>query len=58
MDFEDKSGQPPSARDVDEAIATVGRFIVRAIGTLPPELAIQLPNIHRCLRYLREIAPR
>lgn len=57
IEFDDKTGQPPSARDIDEAIAIVQKHIT-AIAALPPALAVQLPNIYRCLRYLREIAPR
>lgn len=57
-DFVDISGQPPSDRDIHEAEQAVRTAIVKYIGKVPPELAIQLTNIMRCLQYLKEIKPR
>jgi hypothetical protein len=50
MSFEDKTGQPVSDQDIDEAIAVVTRAMVLSVLKLPPELAVQMPNIHRCLK--------
>jgi hypothetical protein len=57
MNFEDKTGTPPSQRDIDEAIQVVKKMIITSVMKLPPELAINLPNILRCLQRLREIEP-
>lgn len=57
-EFVDKSGQPPSDQDIDEAIQAVRASFVKHIAKIPPELAVQLPNISRCLAYLKEIKPR
>lgn len=55
--MEDLTGTPPSRRDVEEAIAVIQKVFVTQLHTLPIELAIQVPNIHRCLKRLAEIEP-
>jgi hypothetical protein len=44
----DKTGGMPTGDDAEEALTVVARYIL-SITTLPPELAVQMPNIHRCL---------
>ena len=57
IEQEDVTGRLPSVRDVEEAKnAVVGAF--RSIGSLPPELAVQLPNILRCLEIAEFILTR
>ena len=51
----DLSGTPPSANDIDQAIAEVGGAMVRYLSKVPPELAVQLTNILRCLKRLKEL---
>lgn len=48
----DKSGQPPSKEDIVEAKKVVVKYLIVGITLLPPELAVQLPNILRCLSEL------
>ncbi len=55
LDLEDISNRPPSLVDVREARAAAGKMIVLAMMKLPPELAIQVPNIHRCLGMLEDL---
>ena len=57
MSFIDMTGTPPSERDVDEATKVVKKMIITQMMNLPPELAINLPNILRCLQRLKEIEP-
>lgn len=52
MESIDKTGQPPTDQDLDEAIDEIKRQIVKMDMSLPPKLLIQLPNIHRCLKDL------
>ena len=47
--FEDLTGTPPSMEDVQEARAVVQRAVIEYILKIPVELAVQLPNIDRCL---------
>lgn len=54
----DKSGSPPSLADVKEAQAVMRKALVVWIGKLPPEMAVNVANIYRCLQYLEEIMPR
>jgi hypothetical protein len=44
------TGQPPSARDTQDAIEVVAKLVTLWIAKVPPELAVQGPNILRCLR--------
>lgn len=53
----DLTGEPPSDTDIHDARSAVARLIVKHIHEIPPELAVQLPNIHRCLTYLQRIKP-
>lgn len=53
----DLTGEPPSDTDIHAARSVVARSIVKYIHEIPPELAVQLPNIHRCLTYLQRIKP-
>ena len=50
--MEDLTGQPVSKKDVLEARVVIQKFLVTGLTALPPELAVQLPNILRCLREL------
>jgi hypothetical protein len=50
VESNDLTGKDPSAKDVREAEAVVIKFILQ-ITKLPPELAVQMPNILRCLRH-------
>lgn len=52
---EDVSDRPPSMADIHEARAAVAKMIVTCMAKIPPELAVQLPNIHRCLGVLEDI---
>lgn len=53
--FEDVTGSPVSARDIDDAIAAI-TMVLRPehLTKLPPQLVVNAPNILRCLRELRE----
>jgi hypothetical protein len=55
--MEDRTGKPVRKEEVDEALAVVRKFIVSGLTTFPPEFAVQLPNIMRCLQELRSIKP-
>jgi hypothetical protein len=48
----DKSGTPPSMADVEKARAVVKRALTVHLPRLPSELAVELPNIYRCLGQL------
>jgi hypothetical protein len=53
MMTDDLTGKPVTASDVDEAIAVVTKMAKTHLTQLPPELAVQLMNIRRCLLELR-----
>ena len=53
MEITDVTGKPVSRRDVEEAEQVVRKFMVNGIMKLPPELAVQIPNILRCLSELK-----
>ena len=55
ISFEDKSGHPSAMRDYDEAIEVVKKHLVTGIMNLPSDLAVQLPNILRCLEQGRDM---
>ena len=55
MENNDLTGTPPSARDLQEAQAVVRKAIVTMMAKIPPELAIQLPNILRCLMEVEQL---
>jgi len=49
----DKTGESPSDEDLEEALDTVAKFIVKGPTTgIAPELYVGLANIHRCLKDL------
>ncbi len=56
IEIEDKTGHLVSVEDIDAAIMAVDRGIV-SIGKLMlvPELAVNMPNIRRCLQELKGI---
>ena len=45
----DTSGQPSSLRDIEEAVHASGILIIN-IMKVPPEAAVLLGTIHRCLK--------
>ena len=45
----DKTGDPVNAKDVEDARQAVRRAAIRDIMKLPPYLAVELPNVLRCL---------
>lgn len=50
----DITGQAPSERDVDDAIQAIRNQVVgMGMLKLPPELAVNLPNILRCLQHYK-----
>ena len=55
MNFNDITGQPVSERDIQEAIDAVRKAMTVDILKLPPELGVQMANIHRCLKELQTI---
>jgi len=55
MSMEDASGHKVSMEDVETALKTVRRTIVRDIIQVPPSLAVELPNIGRCLEALLNV---
>jgi hypothetical protein len=52
---EDLTGKPVSLEHIDEALKVIQRHMVISILNLPPDLAVHLPNIHRCLVELRSM---
>ena len=56
MNIEDRSDQPPSDDDVEEAIRTVTKYRVNMNFLMAnPELGVQLGNIARCLDQLKRL---
>jgi hypothetical protein len=53
--MEDLTGKPVSKQDVVEAREVVTKYMVLGMTRLPPEFAVQLPNILRCLRELEAL---
>ncbi len=53
---EDKTGQRVSLPDIDDAIGAMKAMIVRIdlLTKIPPQVAVNLPNILRCLQELRQ----
>jgi hypothetical protein len=49
----DKTGEPPTIEDVQEAIVTIQEAMTRNFLALPPKLAVELGNILRCLQELQ-----
>ena len=52
LGMHDKTGQPPTLAEAEEAVAVVQKAMISDVLTLPPYLAVQLANIHRCLTLL------
>ena len=50
VEFTDKTGQLPTQQDFDDALDSVGKALVGKIHELPPDLAVNLAVIHRCLK--------
>ena len=55
MECVDKSGQPRSNEDLEEALKQVERSLVLDIVKIPPALAVQLATIREALIELIEI---
>lgn len=60
IDEQDLTGEPPSNRDIEEALQVITRLMVdiKMIATLPPQILVQVPNIRRCLLELRRLRDR
>lgn len=50
VEMVDKSREPSSLEDIREAITTVEHAVIKHMLSLPPELAVMLGTIHRCLK--------
>ena len=55
MEFTENKG-PPTPEDAQEAIDVVGKYLITGITKLPPELAVQMGNILRCLNMYKTVA--
>lgn len=55
IEIEDRTGSLPSSNDVNEAIAVISKFVTIGMMKLPPELAVQMPNILRCLKVAKTL---
>jgi hypothetical protein len=55
IDIEDQTGMPVPVAEYDEALAVTRKYLVRLMTTLPPEFAVQIPNIIRCLEQGRAL---
>lgn len=56
MEFDDKAGQSPTTNDVVDALWAVRNAMHPGLMMkLPPELAVNLPNIRRCLLELQKL---
>ena len=53
--MEDRTGQPESLASIAEAQRAVRNALVKHIAQVPPELAVNLAVILRCLQELAEI---
>lgn len=52
--MEDLTGKLVTKEDINEILTVVTKYMVIGMLKLPPELAVQLPNIRRCLLELLE----
>lgn len=50
--FEDRTGQPRSDEDIQEAIQAVEHAMVKNMLKVPPKLAVMLPTIREALKEL------
>jgi hypothetical protein len=49
----DKTEAMPSGDDAEQVLPIIDRYIVGGIMTLPPDLAVEMPNLRRiCVAYL------
>lgn len=53
--MQDLTGTPPSEEDVAQATAVLKKSLVLYFIKLPPELAVEIPNVLRCLEHYREL---
>ena len=51
--IEDKTGDPISDRDLQDAIDAIKECMIKHIMNVPPQLGVNLSNIHRCLVQLQ-----
>ena len=51
----DMTGKPVTKADVQQAQQAVRAALVKSLTQLPAELAVQLPNILRCLQELEQL---
>lgn len=54
IEIKDLTGSMPTKRDLNDARQVVKKHVMTGILTLPPELALQLPNILRLLSVLEQ----
>ncbi|KKN81363.1 hypothetical protein LCGC14_0319760 [marine sediment metagenome] len=55
VEMEDATGKPSTIEDIERAATVVRKSIITAMMKLPPELAIELTTILRCLDEYRAI---
>lgn len=55
LEFEDRSNKPPTQEEFDEAIEAIHKAMVRHITSIPPELAVSLGVVSRCLKFGKAI---
>lgn len=55
LNFDDQTGKLPTVSDADEAVQAVRVAMLQHIMKLPPDLAVQLANIHRLLKVARAV---
>lgn len=49
IEMEDRTGKPLDVREYQECIEAITRMMGPAMMKLPPELAVMVPQIRRCL---------
>lgn len=54
IDIEDKTGEPSTLQDIEEAILASKKMLVRIID-IPPDIGVYVTVIHRCLREYQAI---
>lgn len=55
IEMVDKTGQLPTQKDFDDALEAISSAMLGGITKLPPELALSMPVIHRCLKAGRAV---
>jgi hypothetical protein len=53
--FVDKTGKLGSMIELERSIGIIGRYITTGLLSLPPELMVELPAVHRQLKELMTI---